>query len=246
MPHWPWRLELERAGHQLVGLAARSATSRRLRRSTWPSRVCSSGLGSNRSIWLGPPFCISMITALARGGEVPGPRPQIDTRPCATACRPPAAPRPPAGAASASVPNPSVACSQELSPAGAAERRVRQRSFGIQETRWCSTASGTAGPAPCAAASASCAGRERHWSACSASSSAAGRLVRRRWRRRASAMAKRRSIRLVRPSARAVRFDATGEAARPVRRRNASLSITSDCSGTADASRSGQLVATTG
>ena len=77
MPHWPWRLERERAGQQLVGLAARSGTSRRFRRDAGRDASCSSGLGSNRSIWLGPPFCMSRITALARGAEVTGPGREI-------------------------------------------------------------------------------------------------------------------------------------------------------------------------
>ena len=37
-----------------------------------PLRFASSGFGSKSSIWLGPPFCISWITALAGPGKWPG------------------------------------------------------------------------------------------------------------------------------------------------------------------------------
>src|SRR5947209_5190506 len=33
-----------------------------------PPRFCSSGLGSKRSIWLGPPFCMKWTIARARAG----------------------------------------------------------------------------------------------------------------------------------------------------------------------------------
>src|SRR3954447_8844660 len=55
----------------------------------FPLHFCSSDLGSNRSIWLGPPFCMKCTTALARGGECPPPR-----RRAFGGGEPPPAPRP--------------------------------------------------------------------------------------------------------------------------------------------------------
>ena len=80
----------------------------------WPSRFCSSGLGSNRSIWLGPPTCISMMTDRARGREVADAAAGGRSRPVAPGRRRDArhvglSSR----VASASVPKPSVACSKK-------------------------------------------------------------------------------------------------------------------------------------
>ena len=64
----PAAMKLEGTSQQLVGFAA-GLEHLDLGRIHLAVAAIESGLGSNSSIWLGPPFCMSMITALAGAGN---------------------------------------------------------------------------------------------------------------------------------------------------------------------------------
>ena len=72
-PDWPWRANVRVLASSGVSPLVNWLTGRpKLSGNGWPCRRASSGLGSNRSTWLGPPTMNRKMTASARAGKCGG------------------------------------------------------------------------------------------------------------------------------------------------------------------------------
>ena len=71
-PDWPHFLKTRREPSKVPKLRALSTGSFSLNGIGWPCRLTSSGLGSNKSTWLGPPYMNKKITFRAFAGKCGG------------------------------------------------------------------------------------------------------------------------------------------------------------------------------